>query len=138
MYTVPNHFFSTFFKIAVCLFDARRKFGVTSRPILLGTFLVRQRATFLRRLADLFSQISSGRRILMNNPGQYCNWIAKVAQSCRTIVTTCYGVLISQLSRSTGFTSSGINLPSLDTSNASSLATSVDHKVRYRFARDTT
>ena len=69
MYTVPNHFFSTFFKIAVCLFDARRKFGVTSRPILLGTVLVRQRATFLRRLADLFSQISSGRRILMNNPG---------------------------------------------------------------------
>ena len=69
IYTVPNHFLGTFFKIAVCLFDARRKSGVTSRPILLGTFLVRQRATFLRRLADLFSQISSARRILMNYPG---------------------------------------------------------------------
>ena len=65
MYTVSNHFLGTFFKIAVCLFDARRKSGVTSRPILLGTW----RATFLRRLADLFSQISSGRRILMNSPG---------------------------------------------------------------------
>ena len=38
----------------------QRKSGVTSRPILLGSFLVRQRAMFLRRLADLFSQISSG------------------------------------------------------------------------------
>ena len=60
MYTAPNHFLGTFFKIAVCLFDARRKFSVTSRPILLGIFLARQQATFLRRLADLFSQISSG------------------------------------------------------------------------------
>ena len=57
MYAVPNHFLGTFFKIAVCLFDARRKSGVTSRPILLGTW----RATFLRRLTDLFSYISSGR-----------------------------------------------------------------------------
>ena len=69
MYTVPNHLLGTFFKIAVCLFDARRKSGFTSRPILLDTFLVRQRATFLRRLADLSGQISFGRRILMNNPG---------------------------------------------------------------------
>ena len=70
MYTVPNHFLSTFFKIAVCLVDARRKSGVTSRIILLGTW----RATFLRRSADLFSQISSGRPMLteiglMYNPG---------------------------------------------------------------------
>ena len=69
IYTVPKHFLGTFFQIAVWLFDARGKSGVRSRPILLVTFLVRQRATFLRRLADLFSQISSGRRILMNNPG---------------------------------------------------------------------
>ena len=69
MYIVPNHFLSTFFKIAVCLFDARRKSGVTSRPILLGAWW----ATFLRRLADLLSQISSRCPLLteirlMNNP----------------------------------------------------------------------
>ncbi len=45
MYTVPNYLLGTIFKIAVCLFDARRKSGVTSRSILLGTW----RATFLGR-----------------------------------------------------------------------------------------
>ena len=70
MHIVPNHFLGTFLKITVCLFDTRRKSGVTSRPILLGTW----RATFLRRLADLFSQISSECPMLteirlMNYPG---------------------------------------------------------------------
>ena len=69
MYKVPKYFLGNFLKIVVCLFDARRKSGGTSRPILLGTW----RATFLRRLADLLSQISSGRPMLteiglMNNP----------------------------------------------------------------------
>ena len=82
MYTVPSHFLGTFFKIAVCLFDARRKSGVTSRPILLGTVLVRQRATFLRLLADLFNQISSGRRILMNNPGYARSDSMSGSESC--------------------------------------------------------
>ena len=45
-------------KLAECLFVARSKSGVTSRPILLGTSWTRQRATFPRRLAELFRQFT--------------------------------------------------------------------------------
>ena len=50
MYTAPNHISGTVIKIAVYLFNAKRKSGVTSRPVLPGA-----QATFLRRMADLDS-----------------------------------------------------------------------------------
>ena len=70
VYTAPNTTAGPAANLAVCLFDARKKPGVTSPPILLGTSRTRQRATILRRLVDLFSHISSERRILVNNAGQ--------------------------------------------------------------------
>ena len=64
MHTVPNPFFGTFFKIAVCSIRRQKKIwrhisAHRPRPIVLGTWL----ATFLRRLADLSSRIFFGRRI---------------------------------------------------------------------------
>ena len=65
MYKDPSSHLSPIAKLTECLFAARRKSRVTSQPIALGTW----QATFLGRSADLFSEISSGQRILMNSAG---------------------------------------------------------------------
>ena len=58
IYWTPNPLAGPSQNLAECPFVTRSKSGVTSRPILLSTSCTRQRATFPRRLADLFRQFT--------------------------------------------------------------------------------
>ena len=67
IFTAPNPPAGPPANLAGCLFDARRKSGVTSRQILLGTFLARQRATLLRLLVNLLCHFVTYERLCASN-----------------------------------------------------------------------